>query len=113
MIQVLHNPKCVKSREAIVLLEASGKPFEIVKYLEHPLNVEDLKKLIQKLGIAPIELVRQKETIWINQFKGKILSDIEIIEAIANHPILMERPIAILGEKAVIARPSENIMKIV
>ena len=69
--------------------------------------------MIQKLGIAPIELVRQKEAIWINQFKGKILSDLEIIEAIANHPILMERPIVFNDKKAVIGRPSENIKKIV
>lgn len=113
MIQVLHNPRCGKSREVIALLEATGKPFEIIKYLEHPLTVENLKELILKLGIVPIELVRQKEAIWMDNFKGKILSDLEIIEAIANHPILMERPIAINDKKAVIGRPSENVKKIV
>lgn len=113
MIQVLHNPRCGKSREVIALIEATGKSFEIIKYLDHPLTIEQLKLLIQKLGFTPIELVRQKESIWKEQYKGKTLSDEEIIEAIVTHPILMERPIVINDKNAVIGRPSENIKKIV
>lgn len=113
MIQVLHNPRCGKSREAIALIEATGKAFEIIKYLDHPQTFEQLKLLIQKLGIAPIELVRQKEAIWIDRYKGKTLSNEEILQAIVTHPILMERPIIINDKNAVIGRPSENIKKIV
>lgn len=113
MIQVLHNPRCGKSRESIALIEASGKPFEIIKYLDNPLSVSDLKALIQKLEITPIDLIRQKESIWIEKYKGRDLSNTEIIQAIAEYPILMERPIVIHGSKAVIGRPTENIKKII
>jgi len=113
MIQVLHNPRCGKSRESIALLEASGKPFEIIKYLDNPLSASELKALIQKLEIIPIDLIRQKESIWIEKYKGKNLSNTEIIQAIADYPILMERPIVIHGSIAVIGRPTENIKKIV
>jgi arsenate reductase len=113
MIQVLHNPRCGKSRESIALIEATGKPFEIIKYLDNPLSVSDLKALIQKLEITPIDLIRQKESIWIEKYKGRNLSNTEIIQAIAEYPILMERPIVIHGSKAVIGRPTENIKKII
>lgn len=113
MIQVLHNPRCGKSRESIALLEASGKPFEIIKYLEHPLSVSELEVLIQKLGLPTIDLIRQKESIWIENFKGKELTDQQMLQIVAEHPILMERPIVITNLKAVIGRPVENIKKIV
>lgn len=113
MIQVLHNPRCGKSRESIAFLEANGKPFEIIKYLDNPLSVNELKELIQKLALKPIDLIRQKESIWIEKYKGKNLSDTEIIQAIADYPILMERPIITNDSKAVIGRPAENIKKIV
>lgn len=113
MIKVLHNPRCGKSREGLALIEETGKPFEIIKYLESPLSVSELNELILKLKVTPIELIRQKESVWIENFKGKTLSDEEIIQAIAEYPIIMERPIVINGFKAVIGRPSENIKKIV
>lgn len=111
MIELLHNPRCGKSREGVALLEESGKPFEITKYLDNPLTEKELTSLIQKLNIPPIELVRQKEKIWIEQFKGKSLSDSAIIKAIASYPILMERPILITENKAVIGRPPQKIIE--
>lgn len=111
MIELLHNPRCGKSREGVALLEESGKPFEITKYLDNPLTEKELASLIQKLNIPPIELVRQKEKIWIEQFKGKNLSDSSIIKAIADFPILMERPIVISENKAVIGRPPQKIIE--
>lgn len=110
MIKILHNPRCGKSREGMSLLEESGKPFEVTKYLDKPLTEKELTSLIQKLKIAPIDLVRQKEKIWIEQFKGKSLSDSAIIKAIATNPILMERPIVISENKAVIGRPPQKII---
>ena len=112
MITIYHNPRCSKSREGLQLLELEGKPFTTVKYLNEPLTNEELTTLIAKLGIAPIEMVRQKESIWIQNYKGKQLSDIGIIDAMLLHPALIERPIVVHGDKAVIARPAEKIKEI-
>jgi arsenate reductase len=113
MITILHNPRCGKSREALSLLEATGKPFEIIKYLDNPLTTAELSTIIQKLKLHPIDLVRQKEAIWIDKFKGKNLTDTAIIKAMADYPILIERPIIVNGSIAVIGRPIDNISGIV
>ncbi|TRW27464.1 arsenate reductase (glutaredoxin) [Flavobacterium zepuense] len=112
MITIYHNPRCSKSREGLQLLELEGKLFTTVKYLNEPLTKKELTALIAKLNITPIELVRQKESIWIKDYKGKQLSDSEIIDAMLLHPTLIERPIVVNGNKAVIARPAEKIKKI-
>ena len=109
MIKILHNPRCRKSREGLTVLEAIGKPFEIVKHLENRLSEDELKSIISKLGIKPLDLVRKNETIWKTDFKGKELSDSEIVLAMVNNPKLIERPIIIDNNKAVIGRPSDNI----
>ncbi len=113
MIQIYHNPRCGKSRCGLELLENSGKPFEIIKYLEKIPSKKELKAIISKLKITPIELVRKDETVWKENFKGKNLSDDEIIDALIKHPILIERPIVINGDKAIIGRPPENIQQII
>lgn len=112
MITVYHNPRCGKSRDCLAFLENSKHEFEVIKYLETPLSYSELEKIIQKLHCKPIELVRIKEAIWVEKFKGKQLSDSETIQAIADFPILMERPIAVYGNKAIIARPLEKINEI-
>lgn len=112
MITIYHNPRCGKSRECLAFLETSYQSFEVIKYLENPLSFNELKNLIQKLNISPIELIRTKESIWIEKFKGKNISDIEIIQSMVEYPILMERPIVVLGNKAILARPLENINKL-
>lgn len=108
MIQIYHNSRCTKSRECLAFLENSGKEYEVVKYLENVPTFEELSTIITKLGIQPIELVRRKEKIWIENFKDKTLSNNQIIEAMVLNPILIERPIVVNGDKAVIARPLEN-----
>lgn len=110
MIKILHNPRCGKSREGLSLLEETGNPFEVIKYLDNPLTESQLTELVKKLNITPLDLIRQKEKIWIEQFKGKKLTDAELIKAIANNPILMERPIVINENKAVIGRPPQKII---
>ena len=112
MIQIYHNTRCSKSRCALELVEQSGKEFEVVKYLENTPSAEVLKAIIEKLNIKPIELVRKGETIWKEQFKDKNLSDEEIISAMLANPVLIERPIVINGDKAVIARPPESALDI-
>lgn len=112
MLTIYHNPRCSKSREGLQLLESLNIPFATIKYLNEPLSSDEIKELVKKLGIAPIELVRQKETIWKDNYKGRELTDDEIIAALAAHPTLIERPVVVNGDKAVIARPAEKVKEI-
>jgi arsenate reductase len=109
MIQIYHNPRCSKSRQGLAIVEKAKVDFEIIKYLTSPLTATELTEIISKLGIKPLELVRIKEVIWKENFKGKELSDKEIIEAMAQFPKLIERPIVVNGDKAVLGRPPEMI----
>ena len=113
MIKIYHNPRCKKSREGLAILEKSNKEFEIVRYLDDIPSVETLTEIIKLLGITPIQLVRKTESIWKEHFKGKELSDAEIIKAMIQNPKLIERPIIINNNKAVIGRPQENIISII
>lgn len=113
MIKIYHNPRCGKSREGLNILENSGQEFEIVRYLENVPSREELKSILNMLGIKPIDLVRQKEKVWIENFKDKNLADEAIIEAMIENPILIERPIVINGNKAVIGRPPKDIETII
>ena len=106
MITIYHNPRC------LALVEQIDQPFIIRKYLEEPFTKEELTSVIEKLNIQPIELVRTKEKIWIDEYKDKTLSNDAIIEAMLLHPKLIERPIVVNGNKAVIARPKELVNKI-
>ncbi|WP_295834047.1 arsenate reductase (glutaredoxin) [uncultured Winogradskyella sp.] len=112
MIQILHNPRCRKSREGLALLEAEGQDFMVIKYLEDKLTVKNLTTIISKLDISPIDLVRKNEAIWKSEFKGKDLNDAKIIEAMVANPKLIERPIVINKNKAVIGRPLDAIKTI-
>ncbi len=113
MIKIYHNSRCRKSREGLEILENSGKPFEIVKYLEEIPTEEELGAIITMLGIPPIDLVRKNEKIWKEEFKGKDLSDSAIIKAMTDHPKLIERPIVINNKRAVIGRPADRIKEII
>ena len=113
MIKIYHNPRCSKSRQGLELLENSGKQFEIVKYLENIPSKEELTSIIEKLQIQPVELVRKNEAIWKENYKGKELSDSEIIDVMIQNPKLIERPIVINNTKAAIGRPLENIQNII
>ncbi len=108
MITIFHNPRCGKSRECLAFLDQSDQKVTVINYLVNPPTYEELNKIIILLQIKPIELVRQKESIWIEKFKNKPLSDKEIIHAMVSNPILIERPIVFHGDKAVIARPFEK-----
>lgn len=113
MIKIYHNNRCSKSRCGVEILENSGKEFEIVKYLENVPSETELKEIISLLNISPIQLVRKNEKIWKEEFKGKDLSDAAIITAMVKNPKLIERPIVINGNKAVIGRPPESILEII
>lgn len=109
--KIYHNPRCGKSRDGLTALSAFTEDYEIIDYLKNPPTVEELKVVLSKLNIKPIELVRTNETIWKDNFKGKTLNDAEIIEALSAYPKLIERPIIIKENKAIIGRPTEIINK--
>ena len=112
MITIYHNNRCRKSREGLEILENSGKPFEIKKYLEEVPTKKEIQLLISKLRIKPIELVRKNEAIWKEKFKDRTLTDTQIIGALIEYPKLIERPIVVNGDKAIIGRPPESILNI-
>ena len=113
MIKIYHNNRCTKSRCGLEILEKSGKDFEVIKYLENVPTKKELIDLIKMLNIEPINLVRKNEAIWKSNFKGKDLSGDDIINAMLEYPKLIERPIVINGNKAVIGRPPELILDII
>lgn len=112
MIKIYHNPRCTKSRQGVAVLEEAKIDFEIIKYLDTPINETELKNVITILDITPLQLVRKTEKIWKENYKGKELSDAEIITAMIENPKLIERPIVVNGNKAVIGRPTEKISEI-
>lgn len=112
MLKIYHNNRCRKSREGLEILENSKQEFEIINYLDNPPTKQELKEIIKKLGITPIQLVRKNEKIWKENFKNKELSDNQLIEVLLEHPKLIERPIVLKDDKAVLGRPPENILEI-
>lgn len=113
MITIYHNNRCSKSRSGLEILQKSGKKFKIINYLETVPNKSELKHLINLLDINPIDLIRKNEAIWKEQFKGKDLSNSQILDAMVKYPKLIERPIVVHEDKAVIGRPSELIIDLI
>lgn len=112
MTTLYHNPRCSKSREALQILQQANEPVEVVLYLKDPLSEGALKKITQQLGVSAIELIRKNEPVWKQNYKGKSLSEDELITAMVNNPKLIERPIAINKTKAVIGRPPSEVLKV-
>lgn len=113
MIQIYHNPRCGKSRNCLAYIEETGQEFEVIKYLEETPSFQELASIIKKLNCKPINLVRVKEKIWIDNYKDKSLTDDEIIQAMVDNPILIERPIVIKGEKAIIGRVIDEVSEFI
>jgi arsenate reductase (glutaredoxin) len=113
MIQVYHNARCSKSRECLAFLDSSNTEYEVINYLETPPTVDELKSIIKKMGVKPIELVRQKEALWIEKFMDKKMTGAALIKAMVKYPVLIERPIAVNGDNAIIARPIASVQKII
>ena len=112
-IKIYHNNSCSKSREALKAITQSGNEFEVINYLVDVPSIADLERIIAKLNIKPLDLVRKTEKIYIENFKGKDLSDQEWMVALHENPILIQRPIVVNGSVAVIARSEEELDKVI
>ncbi len=109
-ITIYHNPRCSKSRQTLGLIEEKGIQPEIVLYLETPPSEKEIISILKKLGIAPRELLRKGEDAYKELgLKDDVHSDADLIQAMHKHPKLIERPIVIKGDKAVLGRPPENV----
>lgn len=108
-MKIYHNPRCRKSRETLQIIEEAGVKVEIVKYLEAIPTAAELKDLLGKLEIPAEKLLRKGEAIFKENFKGKNLSEDEWIEVMIQNPKLIERPIVVKGDKAVLGRPPQNV----
>lgn len=108
-ITIWHNPRCSKSRNAINLLEEKNINADVVKYLESTPSVEEIKNVLSLLGMGAKELMRKGETVYKDLGLAEVNDETKLIEAMAQNPILIERPVIIRGNKAVIARPIENL----
>ncbi|MAU63960.1 MAG: arsenate reductase [Flavobacteriaceae bacterium] len=110
--KLLHNPRCRKSREGLQFLKSKKIEFETVLYLLNRLNKNQIEEIIDNSELNPIDFVRKQEKIWKEMFKNKLLSKNQVIQAIFEHPKIMQRPIFISKNKSIIANPPENSLKI-
>lgn len=114
MITLYHNPRCSKSREALALLEAKGISPTIVRYLDEPLSTEQLKDLLSKLKLNARDLLRTGEDDYKTlKLADTGLTELQLIKAMIKHPKLIQRPIAVKGNKAIIGRPPEAILELI
>jgi arsenate reductase len=111
---IYHNPRCSKSRETLQILEDNNASPEIIEYLEQPPNAQELSRIIGMLGISARDLLRSTEQVYQDAgLDDQSLSDEEIIEAICEHPALLQRPIVVVGNRAVIGRPPTRVLDII
>jgi len=113
-LKIYHNTKCSKSRQALQLLQDKGCEFEIIEYLNTPLDKEEIFKIIAMLDVGPRDIMRKKEPEYTaNGLDNPDLSAEELVQAIVTTPKLLERPIVVCNGKAAVGRPPENILKII
>ncbi|HPR07311.1 MAG TPA: arsenate reductase (glutaredoxin) [Denitromonas sp.] len=111
-ITLFHNPRCSKSRAALSLLQEAGADVNVVLYLDTPPSRDTLARVVAQLGITPDALLRRGEEIFKTEYQGKTLGADAALDALATHPKLIERPIAIRGTRAVIGRPPEKVLEL-
>lgn len=112
-VRIYHNNRCSKSRAACQLLAEKGIAAEIVDYLKTPPSADELRELLAKLGMSAEQLVRRGEAVFKAHYAGRSLSEDEWLAALVAHPILIERPIVVRGERAVLGRPPERVLDLV
>jgi arsenate reductase (glutaredoxin) len=113
MLKIYHNPRCAKSREGLNYLMQHGYEFEVINYIDSPIGIEQLKTILMKLNLKPLQIIRIQEEMYRKELKGKAFSDDEWIGIIVQNPRLLQRPIVESKYKAVIAVPPEKIQELV
>ena len=111
IVTIYHNPRCSKSRETLRLIEEKGVQPNIIEYLKKPPNIAELRQILSKLGVTALAIVRKKDAAN----KGvelRNLTDDEILKSILQFPSILQRPIILVGKKAVLGRPPENVLTI-
>jgi len=113
-IIIYHNPRCSKSRQTLQLLQDSNITPEIILYLESPPTKNDLKNLLKKLGISARELLRNSEHAYKEAgLSDASLTENQLLEAMIKEPKLIQRPIVVAGDNAVLGRPPENVLELI
>lgn len=112
MITIYHNPRCQKSRTALHHIESLDADIKVIEYLKNPPSVKELKEVLELLQLKPIDIVRKKESLFIEEYKDGSFTDAQWLKILVEHPILIERPIVIKGKTAVIARDESSLGKI-
>ena len=112
-VKIYHNPRCSKSRQTLALLEERGVEAEVIRYLETPPSASVLKSILKALGMNPRDLMRKKETAYKELgLADESMTDAALVNAMAENPILIERPIVVNGARAAIGRPPESVLEI-
>jgi len=108
----LHNPRCNKSRAALEMVRDAGVELPVREYLDDPLSVDELRRIVELLGVRPIDIVRRGEPEYAAMGLGDATPDDEVLRAMAEYPVLVERPIVVRGGRAVVGRPPELVLGI-
>lgn len=109
---IYYNPACSKCRATLALLRDRGIEPRVIEYLKSPPTADELREVVARLGIAPEQLVRKGEQVYKDSYAGKTLTDAQWIDAMVANPILIERPIVVGANGAVIARPPETVERL-
>lgn len=113
-MKIYHNPRCSKSRQALQLIREAGIEPEVVEYLKSPPTVAELDAILNALGVAPVEITRTKDPLYKELgLSDKDLNRDEAIAVLAENPELIERPIVVAGDRAVVGRPPENVRELI
>ena len=112
-VKIYHNPRCTKSRQTLALLQQRGAKPQVIEYLQTPPTVKELEAILLMLDMKPRELMRKDESLYKEQEldRGRLTHG-ELVSAMVNSPVLIERPIVVANGKAVIGRPPENVLAI-
>ncbi|MCZ2102291.1 MAG: arsenate reductase (glutaredoxin) [Chitinophagales bacterium] len=110
-MKIYHNTRCSKSRCTLDIIQDHHVAPEIVEYLKNPPSRSEIVELVRMLGMKPIDVIRKNESIYKEKFKGQNLTDDQWIDAMAEYPVLIERPIVVKDGKAIIARPAERVLE--
>ena len=109
-MKIYHNQRCRKSREALQILLENNIKLDVIEYLKTPLTKQEIKNILKLLGISAEDLIRKGEQIFKDLYKGKDLSEEEYVNILCLHPILIERPIVVKDNRAVLGRPPINVL---